>query len=148
MSEQLFDIKNAVRDFLITIMPDIVGASGDIPIYLNDFPPDGTQPAISVKDSSGPGPDIYMQISKMAVFIFVRAKDPETAELILRRLDGKLHRYGPSALNDDVFCFHAERNTDLQLLPDPNNNSLTQYFIRYELTVRDNINDEQAIIPA
>ncbi len=147
MAQQLFDIKNAVRDFLITIMSDIVGGSGDIPIDLNDFAPDTGQPAIMVRDSSGPGPDIYMPISNMAVFIFVRAENPVIAETILRRLDSKLHRYGPAAFNDDVFCSHAERNTDLQLLPDPNNNDLTQYFIRYTKIVKENADAEQAIIP-
>ena len=147
MAQQLFDIKNAVKDFLITIMSDMVGGSGDIPIDLNDFAPDTGQPAIMVRDSSGPGPNIYMPISNMAAFIFVRAEDPETAERIMRRLDGKLHRYGPAAFNDDVFCCHAERNTDLQLLPDPNNNNLTQYFCRYTMTVKENVDGEEAIIP-
>ena len=131
------DVEEAVRDYLEDQNEFIIGHSNDtLPIYLNEFPTDGEPVSVMVRESSGFA-WLDLPIVQPQIQIWSRALTPENAKLILSRIFELLDKFGPAALNDDVYCYNMRLNTNRQRMDDPGNAKLAQYFMIFDMIVRE-----------
>ena len=134
-ANSMVDAENALRTYLLTdaVQDSLDGGSGTgVKVFLHSFNSDrGSVPntCIMIRDVGGQS-DAYMELDKPFVQIWARSDDVDTAKTLIARLDDELHRFGPAALSDDVFCLTMLRNTGRQRLDDPDS-QLVQYFITY-----------------
>ena len=136
-ADSMVDTENALRTYLLTaeIMQRLTGGTGStIKIYTFEFNSDTPKTAIMIRDAGGLG-DTYLNLDKPLMQIWVRSDNVDTAKTLIARLDDELHRLGPKAISDDVFCLVMLRNTGMQRLDDPDS-QLVQYFILYNTVMR------------
>ena len=132
------EIEDAVRDFLRGENNTITGNSNVIQIYVSNFPPEMTNAnavAILIRKAGGLAPHEELDLYKPWFQVWVRADTKEKAINIMKRVDTLLHRFGPKALNADLFGLSIVRNTGIQRLDDPVTN-LVQFFAVYAAIVR------------
>ncbi len=137
MPGTIVDAETAVRDFLMTseINNKITNSGSTIKVYCGEFNPDSPKTCIMVRDAGGWAADAYMRLDYPMIQVWVRSDDVDTAKTIISRIDDELHRLGPKAISDDVFCLCMLRNTGKQRLDDPITN-LVRYFILYTMKCR------------
>tara|TARA_R100000750_G_scaffold38097_1_gene24540 strand:- start:2 stop:448 length:447 start_codon:yes stop_codon:yes gene_type:complete len=139
-ANSMVDAENALRTYLLTaeVQARLTGGSGTgIKIFLYEFNSDQEnvpKTCIMIRDVGGDG-DIYLELDKPLVQIWVRSDSVNTAKTLIGRLDDELQRLGPKAISDDVFCLTMLRNTGKQRLDDPDS-QLVQYFIMYNTVMR------------
>ena len=132
------DIEEGIRDFLRENNNTITGSSNVIQIYVSNFPPEVTSlnaVAILVRKAGGLAPHEELDLYKPWFQVWVRADTREKAITLMKRIDTLLHRFGPKAINDDLFGLSIVRNTGIQRLDDPVTN-LVQFFAVYASIVR------------
>ncbi len=131
------DIEDAVRDYLVTQNDFIIGHGNDeLLIYLNEFPTDSAPISVMVRESSGFA-WLDLPIVQPQIQIWARGVTPEDAKTILSRIFEKLDKFGPAELNDDVYCYNMRLNTNRQRMDDPASKKLAQYFMIFDMIVRE-----------
>jgi len=136
----LVDAETALRTYLLTdnVQSYLTGNSGStVKVFTHEFNSDRENvpnTCIMVRDVGGIG-DSYLNLDDPFVQVWVRSDSVSTAKTLMARVDDKLHRLGPKAISDDVFCLTMLRNTDKQRLDDPDS-QLVQYFVIYNTVMR------------
>jgi len=136
----MVDVENALRTYLLTaeVQGRLTGYSGSgIRVFLYEFNSDQEnvpKTCLMVRDVGGLS-DTYLNLDKPLVQVWVRSDSVATAKTLMARVDDELHRLGPKAISDDVFCLTMLRNTGKQRLDDPDS-QLVQYFVIYNTVMR------------
>jgi len=133
------DVALELMNYLESKRTDIVGKSditGKLKFITRDFNPDTGTPAIMVRSAGGPGRHVDIQSMAISyVQVWARATKPDQANLLMRKIDNLLHRYGPEQMTDEMYVWHMAQNTDIQSMDDPDT-KFAQYFCVYEIVYR------------
>ncbi len=136
MANIIPEISQGLKDYIETNETDIIGADGTLNVIIDEFNENTPVPAVKIVENAGLGghPNIP-SMSFSSVYIWTRSEKVEQAYLLIRKIDEKLHRFGPGLLSDNIYIWSMLRNTNPQRLDDPDAN-MPQYFILYDVICR------------
>ena len=131
------EIAEGLKEYIETNQVDIIGAGETLNVIIDGFNENSELPGVMITENAGLGghPDIP-SMSFGSVYIWTRSDSVEQAKLLSRKIDQKLHRFGPGILSSDIYVWSMLRNTNPQRLDDPDSN-LAQYFILYDVVCRE-----------
>lgn len=133
------DVETALQDYLRTKNNILIGHGNQtLPIFTQDFPPNNSAnaTAIMIRDNGGYSwLDIF--VLKLTVQIWARAPEPSDAKKLISRVFGLLDKFGPDVLNENVYAYNIRMNTGRQRLDSLDSSELAQYFMIFEMTVRE-----------
>ena len=138
------DVEEAMREYLISQSDIILGnGSAELPVFIQDFPPsqEGVDAgkyanAVMVREIGGFA-WMDLPINQPSMQIWSRAEKPEEAKVVISRIYSLLEKFGPGELNSSVYAYNISMNTGRQRLDDPDNAELAQYFMIYDMIVRE-----------